>query len=138
MSWKKIIKAPTRNYMDRFYSGKRKDSEMADSLMARIVRDLGLPEKDEDGDEIEYYEYYDNFELDISAKIYDDSIELTVLPKGEIEIFDGDKSVHTFTSPMIQIDGDVNLTLDEPMPLDFEFEDYHNGRLYLGITESDF
>ena len=138
MSWKKIIKAPTRNYMDRFYSGKRKDSEMADSLMAQIVRDLGLPEKDEDGNEIEYYEYYDDFELDISAKVDGDSITLSILPKGEIEIFDGDESVHTFTEDKIQIDGDVNLQLDEKMTIDFEFEDYSDGVLYLGLTESEF
>ena len=111
---------------------------MSDYLMVQIVRDLGLPEKDEDGDEIEYYEYYDYFELDISAKIDGDSITLRILPKGEIEIFDGDKSVHTFTEDKIQIDGDVNLQLDEKMTIDFEFEDYSDGVLYLGLTESEF
>ena len=138
MSWKKIIKAPTGNYMDRFYRGKRKYSSMNDFLMAQIVRDLGLPEKDEDGDEIEYYEYYDYFELYISAKVDGNSIKVTVLPKGEIEIFNDDERVHTFTEDKIKIDGDVKLQLDEKMTIDFEFEDYSDGVLYLGLTESEF
>ena len=139
MSWKDIMKAPTANRDARFgYSGNRKYSEVDDNLMAQIVKDLDLPEKDEDGDAIDYYENYDDFELDISADIENHDITITVKPKGEIHIYneEGDKKLHTFTKDKIKIeDSSLKIEIDEKMTLDFEFVDYSNGTLYLEVTE---
>tara|TARA_R110001592_G_scaffold348547_1_gene642774 strand:+ start:288 stop:716 length:429 start_codon:yes stop_codon:yes gene_type:complete len=139
MSWKKIIKAPTMNRDGRFgYRGNRKYSDVDDTLMAQIIKDLDLPEKDEDGDTIDYYENYDDFQLDISADIEDHDITITVKPKGEIHIYDddGDKKLHTFTEDKIKIeDSSLKIEIDEKMTLDFEFIDYSNKTLYLEVTE---
>ena len=139
MSWKEIMKAPTQNKDSRFgYRGSREYSAIGDSLMAQIVKDLGLPEKDEEGYEIEYEEDYDYLELDISADIKSPDITITVKPKGKISIYTTDSSskpVYTFTEDkIIMEDFSANIEIDKTTTLDFEIVDYSNGKLYLELT----
>ena len=138
MSWKEIMKAPTVNHSRLGYRGNRKYSDVDDNLMAQIIKDLDLPEKDEDGETIDYFENYDDFQLDISADIEDHDITITVKPKGEIHIYnnDGVKKLHTFTEDKIKIeDSSLKIEINEKMTLDFEFIDYSNKTLYLEVTE---
>ena len=135
MSWKNIIKAPTSNDRKKdgswnpSYRGNRKWSSMHDGIMADIVKDLGLPEDDE------YWEYYDDFQLDITSTVDSHAVTINVKPKGIIEIYDGsDKVVHTFTEDKIKLDGSsIEIEFNQKVELDFEFVQYYNGVLEIGL-----
>ena len=136
MSWKDIIKAPTSNdrkkdgSWNRSYRGNRTWSSMDDGIMADIVKDLGLPE---DG---EYYEYYDDFQLDITSTVDFHTVTINVKPKGVIEIYNEDeKLVHTFTEDKIKLDGSsIEIELNQKVELDFEFVQYYNGVLEIVLV----
>jgi hypothetical protein len=138
MSWKEIVKAPTLNYQKRGYRGGAKYSAINDSLMAQIVKGLGLPEKNEDGDEIQYEEDYDYLDLDISADIDSPDITITVKPKGKISIYTSENTitpVYTFKEDkIIMEDFSVNIPVGEKVTLDFEIVDFNDGKLYLELT----
>ena len=141
MSWKNIIKAPTLNRDSKFpasYRGNRNLSYIDDKMMEKIVKDLGLPETDtsvEDGEKIEYEEEPD-FRLSPSIKALPNELyELEIKFEGKILIW-GESArtpAHTFTKDDIEFES-FSLDIGKGLfSLDYEFSQYHNGKIYLEI-----
>ena len=142
MSWKEIVKAPTSNKERRFigrYKGNRPYSYIDDNMMEEIVKDLGLPETNEDGEKIEYDEEPD-FSLVPSLKVLgNDQYELEIKFEGEIKIWSDDdnakNAAHTFKADDIEFETTtLELSTEETFELDYEFSQYYNGKILLEVS----
>jgi hypothetical protein len=135
MSWRDIVKAPTSNSRDKdgswnHYRGKRSTSYMHDNIMASIVKELNLPEGN-------YYENWDDFDLDISSTVEYNTVTLTVKPKGVITIYREDEElVHTIKEENIKLEGSIEIDFNKKFEIDFEFEEFADGVLYLTVGEA--
>ena len=93
MTWKNIIKAPTRNEDTQYgggYKGTRTHSEVDDEMMAKIVKDLNLPKMDKDGEEIDYYEEPNVHlipSLELVGEKYNGEYKLVIKFEGDLRIF---------------------------------------------------
>ena len=145
MTWKNIIKAPTRNKNVEYgsgYTGTRKDSEVDDEMMAKIVKDLNLPKMDKDGEEIDYYEEPDfslipSLEL-VGQERWTGTYKLVIKFEGNIKIFaeDADDPSHTFTADDIEFENSsIEFNNKWPVALDYEFSQYYDGKIYLDVFE---
>ena len=138
MSWKKIMKAPTSNREGPYsrYRGNRPYSYIEDDMMEQIVKDLGLPETNEDGEKIEYEEEVD-FDLVPSLKpVGNGEYELEIKFEGELNIWaeDANNAAHTFTADDIEYEtSTIEAQLEKPFSLDYEFSQYYNGKILLEV-----
>ena len=140
MSWKKIVKAPTSNKDGRYsrYKGSRSYSYIDDDMMEQIVKDLGLPEKNEDGEKIEYEEEVD-FDLVPSLKpLGNGQYELEIKFEGQLGIWSDDdnakNAAHIFKADDIEYESStIEAQLEKPFSLDYEFSQYYNGKILLEV-----
>tara|TARA_B100000123_G_C25410884_1_gene288596 strand:- start:35 stop:466 length:432 start_codon:yes stop_codon:yes gene_type:complete len=140
MSWKEIMKAPTSNREGPYsrYRGNRPYSYIEDDMMEKIVKDLGLPETNEDGEKIEYEEEVD-FDLVPSLKpVGNGQYELEIKFEGELKIWNdyqnAKNAAHTFTADDIEYESStIEAQLEKPFSLDYEFSQYYNGKILLEV-----
>ena len=142
MSWKDIVKAPTSNKENarpwRAYKGNREHSYIDDDMMEQIVKDLDLPEKNKDGEKIEYEEEVD-FTLIPSFKVLGNGqYELEIKFEGQLKIWSDDdnakNATHTFTVNDIEYESStIEAQLEKPFSLDYEFSQYYNGKILLEV-----
>ena len=142
MTWKNIIKAPTRNEDTQYgvrYKGTRPHSEVDDEMMAKIVKDLNLPKMDKDGEEIDYYEDPDFHlipSLELVGQKYNGEYKLVIKFEGDLRIFaeGADDPSHTFTADDIKFeDSSIEFNNKRPVALDYEFSEYYDGKIYLHV-----
>ena len=140
MSWKDIMKAPTSNRQTprhRQYKGNRPYSYIDDDMMEQIVKDLKLPETNEDGEKIEYEEGVDDFMLVPSLKsLGSGQYELEIKFEGEIGIWpdEANKAAHIFKADDIEFESTtIEAQLGKPFSLDYEFSQYYNGKIFLEV-----
>ena len=137
MTWKKIIKAPTSN-KDGRYKGNRGYSYIDDKMMEEIVKDLDLPERNKDGEKIEYEEEID-FNLIPSFKaLGNDEYELEIKFEGQLKIWSDDDNAknaeHIFKVDDIEYESStIKAQLEKPFSLDYEFSQYYNGKILLDV-----
>ena len=141
MNWKDIVKAPTSNKEGRFlgrYKGNRPYSYIDDDMMEKIVKDLGLPETNEDGEKIEYEEEVD-FDLVPSLKpLGNGQYELEIKFEGQLGIWSDDdnakNAAHIFKADDIEYESStIEAQLEKPFSLDYEFSQYYNGKILLEV-----
>ena len=144
MTWKNIIKAPTRNEDTQYgggYKGTRTHSEVDDEMMAKIVKDLNLPKMDKDGEEIDYYEEPDVHlipSLELVGEKYTGEYKLVIKFEGNIAIWaeDADDPSHTFTADDIEFENSsIEFNNKWPVALDYELSQYYDGKIYLDVFE---
>ena len=138
MSWKKIIKAPTSNKdaAPRWsgYKGNRPYSYIDDDMMEQIVKDLGLPETNEDGEKIEYEEEVDFVLVPYIERVEGGEYKLFIRFSGEIKIWNDDNVAHTFTEDDIEYETTIlELNSEKTFELDYEFSQYYNGKILLEV-----
>ena len=140
MSWKEIMKAPTSNKEGPYsrYRGNRPYSYIEDNMMEQIVKDLGLPKTNEDGEKIEYEEEVD-FNLVPSLKpLGNGQYELEIKFEGQLKIWSDDdnakNAAHIFKADDIEYESStIEAQLEKPFSLDYEFSQYYNGKILLEV-----
>lgn len=142
MSWKEIIKAPTSNKdaAPRWsgYKGNREYSYIDDDMMEQIVKGLGLPETNEDGEKIEYEEEVDFELVPFFKALGNGQYELEIKFEGQLKIWaeDASNAAHTFKVDDIEYESStIEAQLEKPFSLDYEFSQYYNGKILLDVFE---
>lgn len=107
-------------------------------MMEEIVKDLDLPERNKDGEKIEYEEEID-FNLIPSFKaLGNDEYELEIKFEGQLKIWSDDDNAknaeHIFKVDDIEYESStIKAQLEKPFSLDYEFSQYYNGKILLDV-----